>query len=379
MNEFGLRTPTRAWGVLGFFTALQILLISIVASSAIGQTEGVEPSSIGNAISNSIEAGSTNFAPDFQSGFQGAGSPVSPTGSAGTTQRFNPTGSANGFVDDTQMRFGLRVDIVNLSKTGLEDQEFVFDRDTIEPVLSYSDLDSGSATSARIRLTYQSDFGTGFELGFFDFDSFSGSTTVTNAIPLLFGGVPADPAPSYDISDESRLESFEANAWARRSQRLRLGLGFRHINFENEFDTIETGSNTGNSVGSGFFADTNNDLVGGQVMADVYFPLRSALQIEGGIRVGFFNNSIDVQFDSLNRDIQFDGDTFSTAIDWNAGVAWHINRNLIIRGGYQAIYISNLAAATDQSTGFDFFADSAPIRFSDVNFSGGYIGAEVRF
>ena len=390
MNNIRLKTITKtlaltSWGVLGLFTVLQMFLISFAACSAIGQTVEGKASAIGNEVLKSVvangadlQSGASNpIAPPAQSSNPIAppaqsSNPVAPPAQSSNPPSSNPA-PVNQWTDNTPMRVGFRVDAVDLRRTGLQDQAFVFNRDLTETILSYSDLDPASETAARFRLTYQSDGGTGFELGYFSFESFAGSATVTEGVPVLFGGVPSNLARSYDISDQSSLNSFELNAWERRSQRLRLGIGYRSFNFDNAFDTIQTGSR------NGFFADTENQLIGGQLLAEHYSPLQGTAQVETGFRLGFYNNDVEVRYDSLNRDLQYDDDRFSTAIDWNIGVAWHLTSSLVLRAGYQGIFISNLATASAQSTDFDFFADSAPVQFSDIYFSGGYFGAEVRF
>ena len=287
-------------------------------------------------------------------------------------------GSYIGF-DQSQMRLGIQVDYINFSRSGLDDQDFVFDQDTFEPLLNFRDVNPSAESTARIRILYQSDLGTGFEFGFFDADNFNGSATVENGLPELFGGIPADPAASYDISDTSQLESYELNAWGRRNERVRLGIGLRALDFRNSFNSIETGSATGNSTGRGFFSDSDNDLFGGQVSAELYRPLGPALQLETGVRFGLYNNSADIEFTSANRDFSYDDDTLSTVVDLSIGLSWTITSYFRLRAGYNAIFIGDLATASAQSPDFDFFATSAPVVFSNLSFRGGYFGGEMRF
>ena len=105
-------------------------------------------------------------------------------------------------------------------------------------------------------------------MGYFDFGSFTDTERVTDSVPVLFGGVPARAAPSYDISNESQFSSLELNAWVRKSLNYRFGIGLRHVQYEDQFDVIETGSNNSFSNGTGFFSDAENELYGVQVMGE---------------------------------------------------------------------------------------------------------------
>ena len=281
--------------------------------------------------------------------------------------------------DNTPMRLKLQTDVLFLSRTGAGDDFFLFDNLTNAPVLRHSDLEFGDESALRYKVLFQSAGGTGYEFSYFDMDGFNSDTTHGGVYPLMFGGIPANFFPGYDVVYDATLKNYELNTWVRKNNWLRWGVGLRHTDLRENFDTIETGSRTAGSGGTGFFSDTDNDLFGVQGLLELRYQLLPGVQIEAGVKIGGYHNNIDVRLDTENRDLHYEDEAFSTVTDFNIGVALFVTQQIDLRFGYQSMVLSDVALAPNQSAGFNFFQDSAPAKVEELTFDGGYVGIEMRF
>lgn len=281
---------------------------------------------------------------------------------------------STGFSDPSPLRLGVSLEGLYLSRVGgVDDQNFVFDATTSQPVLKHSDLATGSDFGGRFALNYQSLGGTGYEVSYFRLDDFSESQTIANVIPVLFGGIPASRGASYDFAYSADLRNIEFNAWRRASTRFRYGWGVRKIDLDETFNSTATGTT------SGVFSETANSMLGGQFMVSLERPVYKAVGLETGLRFGVLNNDVDVHFDSNNRDISYSDSNVSTVVDFNVGVSARLTQSMTARAGYQSIALNNVASAPNQSTGYNFADTSADVDLSDVIFDGLYFGVGLRF
>ncbi|MEM9944064.1 MAG: hypothetical protein AAF939_21085, partial [Planctomycetota bacterium] len=205
-------------------------------------------------------------------------------------------------VHTSPMLLRLQLEALALSHSGGDDQPFVFDPGFTTPILRHSDLDPGSDISARYKLLWQNFEGTGLEISYFNLNDFSARTTFENGVPVNFGGIPAMVANSYDSSYDSKVQSLEFNGLVRKGNRFRVGLGFRAIEIDEDFNTVETGTQ------DGFFSSTRNQLFGGQLILEAIQPINRFTVLEVGTRYGIYANDIDVSFDSQNRNLDFNDD-----------------------------------------------------------------------
>ena len=295
--------------------------------------------------------------------------------------------SAHPFFDDSAESFSparnksqtlkpmLGLEALYLSRSGLDDVDFVFDDNG--PSLSYSDLDPGSDASVRFRAGLMDGRGQGFEYVSFDFDDFGRTQVVDgpNVLPVFFGGSPANAQPSWDITYTGEFSSHEINVWARTSDRFRCGLGARYMNLREDFNVVDSSQTT-----TGFFSDSDNDLFGAQWVGEYSHPISNTLEVVVGLKLGGFYNNVDSRFFAENVQFHLEDETFSFVTDLNVGLTHHISQSATFSLGYQLINLTDVAVAPNQSRSVQAFApDSNDLDFDNALFNGAYAGVNVRF
>ena len=284
-------------------------------------------------------------------------------------------GNQQPFVDQTPMRIRFEVGGLYLSHSGGDDTNFIYDAVTYAPLYTHSDINPGDQGAVNFGLLFQSDSGIGYELSYFTVD-FSNSITVDDTIPVSFGAQPANLVETYTASYDSSVDNLEFNVFARRTQLFRFGFGFRYIDLSEDFDIVE-GDVAGS--GTGFFSSTDNSLLGAQFTGDLFHPINDLVTLEAGVKAGIFNNEVDVNYTSENRVLDYSDDTTSTVVDFQVGVAFAASEFLVLRIGYQSIVLDDVALAPNQSTGFDYYATSAPASLSELTLDGVYFGGTATY
>ena len=287
-------------------------------------------------------------------------------------------GFRTNYQDNTPMRLGFQTDFLYFNRGGADDSFFVFDETTFQPLLRHSDLQFDDELTQRYRLLYQSQGGTGFEFQYFNFDNFDVTRRMSGVIPVFFGGQPSVLSASYDLTYNTEIKNHEVNAWVRSNEFLRIGIGGRYVDLREEFNITE-GINSSFFATEGFFTDADNDLFGGQLLADIYIPLAPGLNLEFGGRAGIYHNNMDFRVRTLTRDIHYEDEALSTVFDVNAGLAFQVTPRMQVHFGYQAMFLNDVALGPSQSTGYDFHATSADAQLTDLTLDGGYFGAEFQF
>lgn len=267
------------------------------------------------------------------------------------------------------------IEALYLTRSGLDDVDFVFDDNGSS--LSYSDLDPGSDTTARVRLGYMDGRGQGFEYVSFDFDDFGRTQVVDgpNVLPIFFSSVPANAQPSWDITYTGEFSSHEINAWIRHSDNFRWGFGARYLDLREDFNVVVSAQNT-----NGFFSDTDNDLFGAQWVGEYSRPISNTLEFVVGLKLGGFYNNVDSRFFAENVQFHLEDENFSFVTDLNVGLTHHIGPSATISLGYQLINLTEAAVAPNQSRSVQAFAPNAnDLDFDNALFNGAFVGINVRF
>ena len=247
---------------------------------------------------------------------------------------------------------------------------------------SNADFDFDIESTARYRLGVASEYGTGYEFVYYDFNSFSDSLALAGEgiVPVFFGGVFAEPADAYNATFEARIKNFELNVWSRRSQRVRVGYGLRYFSIEEDYDiTVDADGATTGGAG-GFFSSTDNDLFGGQIMLELYQPVTSSLSIVGGAKGMLLNNDAEIDVDTANVDANGD-DSFTTGgVNFWGGVVYRPLRGVSMQAGYEGVFIGSVASGAAQSELNTRIVDEgvSPVG-EELYFGGGYAGCTVTF
>ncbi len=293
---------------------------------------------------------------------------------------------------DGPMRLQFGIDLLYFSRGTAADN--VFASNTAGENFNLADIDVGTKTTARYRVLLATDGGTGFELTGYDFQQFGGSLRLEGEgiTPVFFGGIPREPVESYDASYSSRLKSYEANVWARRGERLKIGSGLRFIGLDENFD-IEfldnsgsaggglpgTPSGSGGGGGSSFSSRTENSIFGGQVMATLYRPVKQAFYLEGGAAGGFGFNRIATDSDTGNQDSNTTDTTGIGFIGFNAGMSFRPTDGLTFRAGYEGLFLSTVGLGPDQSAAINSRSEAREIVTTGLYFGGAYFGGTFAF
>ena len=253
---------------------------------------------------------------------------------------------------------------------------------------SNADIDVDIESTPRFRLGIASEFGTGYEFAYYDFDEFSGRLELTGEgiVPVFFGGIPAEPADSYATTYQSRIKSFELNVWARRSEGLRVGYGLRHFSVEEKYDiTVGADSTTTDPTGgggnsfTGFFSKTDNNLFGGQIMLELYRRIAPGMYLEGGVKGLLLNNRADIDVNTANVDLSGEDSFITGGVNFNGGVSYRIFRGFSLRAGYEGVFIGSVAAGSAQSENNDVFSGAVSPFGESLYFGGGYVGCTLTF
>lgn len=242
-------------------------------------------------------------------------------------------------------------------------------------------IDIDIESTARYRIGFASEYGTGYEFVAYDFNQFSGSLALSGErlVPVFFDGIPTEPVDEYNASYESRVKNFELNVWARRSENLRVGYGLRQLTVEDKYD-IQFGASGGTTTGGGgFFSKTDNNLFGGQLMLELYRQIGPALNLEGGVKGMLLNNRMDLDLNTGNRDQSGEDSLITGGVNFRGGISYRAFRGVSLSAGYEGVFIGSVASGTAQSAmNDDFFEDISPFG-EGLYFGGGYAGCTITF
>jgi hypothetical protein len=158
-------------------------------------------------------------------------------------------------------------------------------------------------------------------------------------VTILGGG-------SINSTYSTKLDSSEFNVHAPVNARCTLLAGFRWIELH---DTLRSNLATPATF---VLWDDNNHLYGGQFGTNILFtdpanPLRLNVALKGGI----YGNDADNQFRSTIVSSTSDSDTATSFVgEVNFTGSYRIARHVALRGGYQVLWLENVALAGDAAS-----------------------------
>jgi hypothetical protein len=175
----------------------------------------------------------------------------------------------------------------------------------------------------------------------------------------------------------SRLYNAELNGRYCFGDRLTVLAGFRWIDLHEDF----TGANV-SSTATTQFLDVNvaNHLYGGQIGLDVsLLPLEGPFRIDTVLKAGVFANFADqsVVVGSQLYGDKRDHTAFVGEIDLLA--VYEICPNLLVRGGYQVMWIDGVALAGDQPATFGVSGNYQPDTDGSLFYHGAFVGLEFDY
>jgi hypothetical protein len=276
-------------------------------------------------------------------------------------------------------------------------------------VLNAADLDQGFAGGPRVGLTRRGDDGNDWELTFFQIDGWNNAKSIG---PIM--GADGHPdwlvmrAPGNFLQTQdtffqldqqvmewgyaSRLYNAELNRRWNLSPRVTLLAGFRWVNLSEDLDGILAPPGTD---GAGTFWDTRtqNNLFGLQIGGDARLLERGRFSIGGLLKAGIFDNHADESTTVRMERTQF-GESAKTDYPAFLGeiglqCTYRPTRHLLLKAGYEAIWLQNVAQAPGQITeaycrGADLVRDTSVQALginctSGVLFHGATAGLEYAF
>ena len=196
------------------------------------------------------------------------------------------------------------------------------------------------------------------------------------------------PATGESTSLESELNDFQLNLKRRVNERLVVDLGFRYIQFDDNFrptfgDTV--------TVPNFIQWDTENTLLGGQIAVHAVIFDKERLRITGDASFGLFANETDNNFRAFDTFLPQDAfgsdsqSSVATVFELELGAEYDLTDCLTLYGGYRVFWMNQLALAPEQvAQTADFTGINGPIALgtdndSDLFFHGLVLGTKITF
>ncbi len=193
-------------------------------------------------------------------------------------------------------------------------------------------------------------------------------------------GIYGNPTFNFDTANAnlgSMLQSFEFNRHHALARNIRFIGGFRWIEFAEQFSL----STLDGAISDFYQTETMNDLYGGQIGIDANILATSLVRFDGFVKAGaYYNNAVQSSVYTTN-DVLNPG-TASVAIgespasgafagDVGLTAVMPLTRNIDVRLGYYALWLSGIAQATQQLSGQSLTPGSPAI--GSLNTDGGVL------
>jgi len=165
-------------------------------------------------------------------------------------------------------------------------------------------------------------------------------------------------AAQYDIEATSTIQNAEINVRRQVTQTLSYLWGVRYVNWHDKLaitalDRIP--AVPADQIGTAG-AVTNNNLIGFQLGGGWVFPPTKKMQIAANFKAGVFGNAMDIHTylsDPQNAAQQYDVKRSKGAgagvFEVNAELTYALRPSLVLRGGYNVMWLTNVALAGEQS------------------------------
>lgn len=284
----------------------------------------------------------------------------------------------------------LAVDALFLTLDDPENQPVVRNRfNNNATLLSTDSVDLGTQAGLRTQLLVPLNCAVGFEAIYFGLNDWSSATAVNGVNSLSVPGSLGSQATNFFAADRMELRygaeinnvEFNLRRQLANPNWFALG-GFRYLNYTEDF-----GLRTFKAIGfvSDYTIGTENNLFGGQLGGGWQRQYRRfGLEITGkagifgnnatqGTFVGDFSNTFAVRAgDASNTDVAFVGDLSFVG-------SYQLTRSLYLRGGYNLLWIDNVARAADQLDFTNSVTVNEPNTDGNAFLHGANAGLEVRW
>lgn len=257
-----------------------------------------------------------------------------------------------------------------------------FDQTSDGLLLDSGDLDLGTSWGLDVTAILRLGGSLGVETRYFGITDWGVSRTVTDPLGtgVRFEGFGSSiPAVSEQIEYDSRFYSLEVNVLPLVTEGMPLVLGFRGLQLHERFEVWQADP-LPRSVG--LASRTNNYLYGFQIGAEPYLVgAGGALRLDGLIKAGIYGNhaSQGVSSPVLGTNVEARRDLASFAGEVGVAVVYRINRAIALRGGYELLWLSQVALAPDQSRKTNLSAPSAQLDLGTAFLHGATASVEFAF
>jgi hypothetical protein len=267
--------------------------------------------------------------------------------------------------------FDLHVEYVNLRRD--DDLNYIgFTSDTpLGPiVLSTDDLNFDTAGGFRATVTRQIGVGSNLEFSYLGQSFFNSQAAVSSSSNSLFsvfsgygsfplagqGFTETDQAAYQSISYGSNFDNLELNfrqRWQGYGCKLQGSwlMGVRYFDLQENFNYISLAPI--NSAQMDYRVDTSNRLTGFQIGGDIWACLVPGLTVGTEGKVGIYGNKSSqfttIAATTINPTLTETADDTDAAFLGELGVMlnWRLNQSLTFRGGYQFLYVTDVALAPE--------------------------------
>ena len=316
-----------------------------------------------------LSGSSTSRADDFLAGSDAAAEPAILSGSE-IWGHVNPEFSGFPTVS-------LAADLVVLQRSAPAAQSILFD-DLSNPLLDASDFGSPTRAGARLNLTFFDDCDWHYMIDLFVLGEMSSQRMVdtSGGVDLFFyQGVAADPVDTALFRSE--LDTGEFNVRRRLCPQLALLAGVRYLKLSEDLDF-----NLGGASG-GYTSQSDNRLFGCQLGAEAVLPLGGFGRLFATGKYGIYNDRFNVaaQATSGGLPISISVHDDMTAFVGEYNVGWEVQTVpcMTLRFGYQALWLNDVALATDQLNQYDIFTGNGSVSKGNALYHGGFGGLVFTF
>ncbi len=265
-------------------------------------------------------------------------------------------------------------------RAGAESTSKVFSQGDDRLLLNSADLSLDTASGLDITFLMPLGESLGLETRYFGITNWRASQAVTDplAVGVRFEGFGTSLAADAERIDyASRLYSIELNVLPLVTEGVPVVLGFRSLQLHERFELWQLDPLT-----SGLAARANNYLYGFQAGAEPYISgAGGALRVDGLIKAGIYGNHALQSVSSSVLGTSVDARRNAAAFVGEVGlvVVYRLNRFLALRGGYELLWLSNVALAPEQSHSTDLAAPSARVDMGSALMHGAVASVEFVF
>jgi len=192
-----------------------------------------------------------------------------------------------------------------------------------------------------------------------------------NVFYWFYNAAPATLEASYTAQYESDLGSVELNIRTRQARRLAPLAGFRVLELEETFNI----SSAAGSVTS----KADNVLFGVQFGMQGLLLNWKRWRLETSLKAGAFHNDIDLIAQAENGEINQCFSHIAFVGDLQLTASYQVAPRLLVRVGYQGLWLEGMALAPDQTDNGAILLGRATVDLGTAIYQGGFIGGEFTY